>query len=232
MELDVQVDFYEEFFKTLLVSRLKKYFPQKTNNVFDIFEDERALLTAAYAAHGLPRRFFEIIHQAYQNLEEFTSSRPADDAKHYKIRVVDVNSAIDTIVTGNILSSSKFSKEDFAVFETISAAIRRRNKKVETEASTKDNYVPINFYFSCPRSKEDKIGNLIAKGVFHNQARTRSLKHSVAGQGGRGLVVMIDLAVSMSEGTIPNKAKAFEYFRNDAKLSAKNGFEYCQTIDF
>ncbi|TCM89127.1 hypothetical protein EV294_11368 [Paenibacillus sp. BK033] len=233
LELDVQVDFYEEFFRNLLISRMKKFKPAHTSyNILDLFEDDRSFLTAAYAAHGLPRRFFEIIHQAYENLEEYISSRPSDDTKTYKIRLVDVNSAIDTIVTSNILSSNKYSKEDFTVLETIAAALRRRNKKVETEASTKENYVPINFYFSCPRSKEEKIGNLIAKGVFHNQSRTRSLKHTVAGIGGRGLVIMIDLAVSMTEGTIPTKNKALEYFRNDAKLSAKNGYEYCQTIDF
>ncbi len=76
------------------------------------------------------------------------------------------------------------------------------------------------------------VGNLIAKGVVHNQSRTRSLKHSSEGQAGKGLVMMLDLAVAFSEGAIPTKSKALDYFQKDTKLSAKRGYEYCQSLTF
>jgi len=44
--------------------------------------------------------------------------------------------------------------------------------------------------------------------------------------------MMIDLAIAFTEGAIPTKSKALEYFRNDTKLSAKRDYESCQSISF
>ncbi|APC38880.1 ORC-CDC6 family AAA ATPase [Clostridium estertheticum] len=232
LEIDIQVSFYENFFNQLFYKKMKIFNPT-SYNVSDYFEDEKAFLLAVYASNGLPRRFFEILHQSYETLCEFYSSEQINDNKTYKIRYSDVSSSIDKIVTSTILTRSKFTKEDFETFEKIVAALKKRNKKVETESSSKNNYVPINFYFTCPRSKEELIGNLISKGVIHNQSRTRSLKNSSTDTGtGKGLVMMIDLAIAFTEGAIPTKSKALEYFKKDTKLSAKRGYESCQSISF
>ncbi|MEL7658044.1 MAG: ATP-binding protein, partial [Bacillota bacterium] len=86
LELDVQLDFYEEFFKNLLLAKLRKFHKNQYSNIGDIFEDDRSFLLATYASHGLPRRFFEILHQSYENLIEFAASRPIQDNRVYKIR--------------------------------------------------------------------------------------------------------------------------------------------------
>lgn len=232
LELDTQVSFYEDFFKNLFLKKMEKFKPELSTNILNFFEDERAFFLAAYSAHGLPRRFFEISHQSYENLKEFVSSKDKEESKQYKIRYNDVSIAIDKITSSNMLARGKMTAENFDTLEKITAALKRRNKKVETESATKENYVPINFYFTCPRSKEDLLGNLIAKGIVHNQARTRSLKYSPDSESGKGLVMMIDLAVAFSEGAIPTKTKALDYFQKDTKLSARRGYEFCQTISF
>lgn len=232
LELDIQMSFYENFFNQVF-SKKMIIFNKLNYDISDYFEDEKAFFLAAYASNGLPRRFFEILHQSYETLKEFYSSEQINDSKIYKIRYSDVSSSIDKIVTSTILTRSKFTKDDFETLEKIVAALKKRNKKVETESSTKEKYIPINFYFTCPRSKEDLIGNLISKGVIHNQSRTRSLKNSSSDTGtGKGLVMMIDLAIAFTEGAIPTKSKALEYFRKDTKLSAKRGYESCQSIPF
>lgn len=232
LEIDIQVSFYENFFNQVF-SKKMKIFNDTNYNISDYFEDEKAFLLAAYASNGLPRRFFEILHQSYETLCEFYSSEQINDSKTYKMRYSDVSSSIDKIVTSTLLTKNKFTKGDFETFEKIVAALKKRNKKVETESSSKEKYVPINFYFTCPRSKEDLIGNLISKGIIHNQSRTRSLKNSSTDTGtGKGLVMMIDLAIAFTEGAIPTKSKALEYFKKDTKLSAKRGYESCQSIPF
>ena len=200
--------------------------------ILDYFEDDKALLLATYAAHGLPRRFFEILHQSYENLKEFAASQPETQSKVYKIRFSDISSAIDRIVTGSLLTKSKLSEDNFDTLEKIVAALKKRNKKVETESSTKEKYVPINFYFVCPRKQESLLGNLIAKGVIHNQARTRSLKSISSDGPNKGLVMMIDLAVAFTEGAIPTKTKSIDYFQKDIKIAARRGYEFCQQINF
>ncbi|MFB5190686.1 ORC-CDC6 family AAA ATPase [Alicyclobacillus fastidiosus] len=232
LELDIQLDNYEEFFRKLTTQKMTAFDARLSTGVLDIFEEERAFVLAAYAAHGLPRRYFEILHHAYENLVDYVNSISGVDSKVYKMRFTDVASSIEKIVTSNILNTRRLPKEDFATLEAIIAALTRRNRKVETESATKEKHVPINFYFNCPRSKEEIIGNLISKGVLHNQARTRTLKHTVEGMSGKGLVIMVDLAVSYSQGIIPNKTKVIEVLQRDTKLSAKNGYEYCQTISF
>ncbi len=137
LELDVQVTFYEDFFKNMFLKKMSKFNPSLSQDIFNFFEDERTFLLAAYASNGLPRRFFEILHQAYENLTEFVSSRTKADNKTYKIRYIDVSAAIDKIVTSTILSRSKLTKENFKALEKIVAALKRRNKKVETESSSK-----------------------------------------------------------------------------------------------
>lgn len=229
LELDVLLEFYGDFFKNLTLAKMKKHNPS-LGNIQDIFEDEKAFILLAYAAHGLPRRFFEIMHHAYESLVEFASSRPSNDTKNYKVRYSDVTGAIDNVTRKTIIGKNKITKEDQEILDQIITALSKRNKKVATENETKQKNIPTNFYINCPRWKEDKLGNLIAKGILHDQARTRTLKHYVEGMGGKGIVVMIDLSVAFTEGAIPNRAQAADVFKNDTKSSAKNGYEYCQTI--
>ncbi|RUS51961.1 hypothetical protein QI30_18380 [Kurthia sp. 3B1D] len=232
LELDIQSTVYEDFFKRLFIKKMDKINVSSNTQILDYFEDDKALLLATYAAHGLPRRFFEILHQSYENLKEFAASQPETQSKVYKIRFSDISSAIDRIVTGSLLTKSKLSEDNFDTLEKIVAALKKRNKKVETESSTKEKYVPINFYFVCPRKQESLLGNLIAKGVIHNQARTRSLKSISSDGPNKGLVMMIDLAVAFTEGAIPTKTKSIDYFQKDIKIAARRGYEFCQQINF
>lgn len=148
LQLDELIDEYEKFFFELTRKRLE-YFLNKpiSNPIHEIFENHEAFILAAYLANGIPRRYLEILKQAYENLRQ--RSEPSLEVK--KISQKDIDTSIQTLAGSQILSDSKLNQRDFKIIEEISQRISKRNKKTETENKEKQIPLPANVYFTIYR---------------------------------------------------------------------------------
>jgi hypothetical protein len=122
LQLDELIDDYERFFYELTRKRLE-FFSNKniSNPIQKIFENQDAFIFSAYAANGIPRRYLEILKQAYGNLaQKYDSSIEVK-----KISLKDIETAIQTIAGSQILSDNKLNQSDFKIIEEISQRIAK-----------------------------------------------------------------------------------------------------------
>lgn len=225
LQLDELSDEYESFFFNLTKKRLEYIFDRTiTEPINEIFENDKAFYLAAYASNGIPRRYFEILKQGYGNL----CQRADSDEKKQKISQKDIETAIQTIVTNQIISH-KLKEFDLKIIDEVAKRIAQRNKKVDTENQRKRKIVPANVYFTISRSQYKKFTPLLLQGCLHDKNRTR-LKKYWKDDGSRGSLLMLDLALAFQRGAIP-KQKAVNIFRNDLKVNAKDGYSSCQDFD-
>jgi hypothetical protein len=219
------IDDYERFFYELTRKRLE-FFSKKiiSNPITEIFENQDAFIFSAYAANGIPRRYLEILKQAYSNLaQKYDSSIEVKKISHK-----DIETAIQTIAGSQILSDNKLNQEDFKIIEEISQRIGKRNKKTETENKEKEHPIPANVYFTIYRSQHSEYNHLLLQGCLHDKGRTRIKKYYK--EESRGPLLMLDLSVAYHMGAI-DRRRVVSIFRKDLKENAKSGYLYCQDFD-
>ncbi len=223
LQLDETLDEYESFFYELTTKRLEHLGSNglATMSLNDLFDSERAFTLAAYAANGIPRRYIEILKQAYDNLQQRCSTET--DAIE-KISIRDVEEAIQTVVTTSILVTNRLSDRDFMLIEEIILNLGRRNKKQETENRDKKRAVPASVYFTIARSQISYLSALIIQGAVHDKARTRVRKW-YREESLQGPLLSLDLSVAFQNGAV-SKNRAVEIFKKDLKMNAKSGYEW------
>ncbi|MDO8726712.1 MAG: hypothetical protein Q7J35_11650 [Candidatus Methanoperedens sp.] len=226
LQLDELAEEYETFFHELTKKRLE-YVLNKTvkNPLTEIFEDERPFYLAAYSANGIPRRYLEILKQGYDNLCQRSGLGP----ELKKISHKDIEDAIQTVASNQIISSNRLNNDDIGIIEEIISRIGKRNKKTETENKEKDIPIPANVYFTIYRSQFEDFTNLLLQGCVHDKGRTR-LKKYYRKEGAKGPLFMLDLSLAIYGGAI-GKIRAVEIFRKDLKDNAKSGYLSCQDLD-
>lgn len=226
LQLDELADEYETFFLELTKKRLEYIFNKIVPNpITEIFENDRAFFLAAYGANGIPRRYLEILKQGYDNL----CQRSGSIGEMKKISQKDIENAIQTVASNQILSQSKLGTEDFKIIEEIMKRIGWRNKKTETENKEKKKPIPANVYFTINRSQFEDFTNLLLQGCVHDKGRTR-LKKYYREEGVQGPLIMLDLSLAFHGGAI-DKRRSVDIFRNDLKVNAKSGYLYCQDFN-
>lgn len=229
LELNVLNDDYEEFFKYIINRRLKKIHPESHGEYLWIFEDEKTFLLAAFAANGLPRRFFEILKNAYT----LASKRYSNSSNIQRIDYNSVSSAIQNIVDSQILSESQLTDEDFDFLEKkILPKLSQRNSSAETrnESRSDDKKLPVHLFLSVSRTDRKKLSNLIYRGAIHNLNRTRKSRTVSSGeQEVKGLMLMLDLSVAFNYRVF-NVQNAISYFKDDLRNNAKRGYLYYSEI--
>jgi hypothetical protein len=119
--------------------------------------------------------------------------------------------------------------DDFKIVAEIVKRMSTRKKKTETENKDKEKPLPANIYFTINYSQFQEFNNLLLQGCIHDKGRTR-LKKYYKEEGSQGPLMMLDLALALSNGAI-DKRRAIDIFRKDLKINAKSGFEYCQDFD-
>lgn len=229
LELDLLNDEYELFFKFLTEKRLGKLHPESAGDYLWLFEDEKTFLLAAFAANGLPRRYFEIIKIAYS-----TSTKKFSSAKEPKrIDYGSVSSAIQTLIDSQTLNESQLTEKDFFYLEkVIIPKLSARNTGAETRNETREEErkLPVHLFLSISRSDRQKLANLIYRGVIHNLSRTRKSRASLSQSSEpKGIMMMLDLAVAFNYRVF-NIQKAVEYFQSDLRDNAKRGYLYYSDI--
>lgn len=158
LQLDELIDEYEKFFFELTRKRLEYFFDRPVSNpISEIFENHEAFILAAYLANGIPRRYLEILKQAYENLRQ--RGEPSLDVK--KISQKDIDTSIQTLAGSQILSDSKLNQRDFKIIEEISQRISKRNKKMETIGNMLGNlHVQISIIIGICRNRPVVVGPL------------------------------------------------------------------------
>jgi len=222
LEIDVLYDEYESFFSFIIERRLEMLHPESEGDYLWLFEDEKAFLLTAFAANGLPRRFFEIIKTAYNDASKKYSS--SEETK--KIDISSIRTAIQTVVDSQTLIESQLTETDFHYLEKIIIPkLSQRNTSAETknEAREETKRLPVHLFLSVTRSDRIKLANLIYRGVIHNLSRTRKSK-SVSSES-TGIMMMLDLAVAYNYRVF-NLQNAVEYFQVDLRDNAKRGYLY------
>lgn len=218
LELDETLDEYESFFSELTRKRLQHLggngFSRGTPNISDVFDSERAFVLAAYAANGIPRRYIEIMKQAYDNLQQRCPTA-SNSATVEKISYRDVEEAIQTVVSTSILAQNRLNERDFSLIEEIINRFTKRNKQQETANLDKQTAVPASVYFTISRSQINYLATLIIQGAIHDKARTRVRKF-YREESFQGPLMSLDLAVAFQNGAI-YKSRAVEIFRKDLK---------------
>lgn len=232
LQLDENLEEYESFFSALTQKRLQYLggngFKIGKGTILDIFDSERAFILAAYTANGIPRRYIEIIKQAFDNLHQ-RAAGIKEQEQVIKISVRDVESAIQTVVSNYILVQNKLTEKEFKLLDELVNKLGRRNKKQETENKGKAKPVPAIVYFTMSRSQIVEISNLITQGAIHDKGRTRVRKF-YRDEALQGELMSLDLAVAFHNGAI-SKIRAAEIFKKDLKENAKSGYEWCSDFD-
>jgi len=231
LQLDETLEEYESFFSELTKKRLKYLSgngsQSRETTVLDIFDSDRAFTLAAYAANGIPRRYIEILKQAYDNLQQRSSGTSGNSNR--KITFRDIEAAIQTVVSNSILAHNKLNPKDFAFLDEIVSRFARRNKKQETENEEKEEAVPIIVYFTTSRSQIDYLANLIIQGAIHDKGRTRVRKY-YRNESLQGELMSLDLAVAFYNGAIA-KSRAAEIFKTELRENSKRGYVWCLDFD-
>jgi hypothetical protein len=229
LEMNVLNEDYEEFFSYITRRRLEKIHPESNGNYLWMFEDEKTFLLAIFASNGLPRRYFEILKNAYS----ISSKKHSTSLQFEKIDYNSVSLAIQNIVDSQILSESQLTDIDFDYLEKyILPKLSQRNSSAETknESRSDDKKLPVHLFLSVTRTDRKKLANLIYRGVIHNLSRTRKPKTvSSNDQEAKGLMLMLDLAVAFNYRVF-NIQNAINYFENDLRNNAKRGYLYYSDI--
>lgn len=226
LQLDELTDEYENFFYQLTKKRLEFFWKKGISDPrTDVFENQEAFILAAYAANGIPRRYLEILKQAYDNLNQRNSPGLVTN----RISQSDVQTAIQIVVSNQILSLSKLGTRDFKIIEEISQRIAKRNRQNETKNKDKTKKIPANVYFTIYRSQFSEYNKLLLQGCVHDKGRTR-LKKYYKDEGSQGPLLMMDLAVAYQTGAI-DKRRVIAIFKRELKENARSGYEYCQDFN-
>ncbi|SNQ61026.1 hypothetical protein [Candidatus Methanoperedens nitratireducens] len=233
LQLDENLEEYESFFSALTEKRLRYlggngFGVGGRGTIDDIFDSDKAFTIAAYTANGIPRRYIEILKQAYDNLHQ-RAIGIKEQGQIIKISVRDIESAVQTVVSNNILVQNKLTDKEFKLLDELVNKLGRRNRKQETENKGKEKPVPAIVYFTMSRSQILEISNLITQGAIHDKGRTRVRKF-YRDEALQGELMSLDLAVAFHNGAI-NKTRAAEIFKKDLKENAKSGYEWCSDFN-
>lgn len=224
LEVDILNEEYEEFFKYVTSKRLKKYHNEESDgDILWMFENEKAFLLAAFAANGLPRRYFQILDIAYSNAK----SKFMQESSNKKIDIPSISSAIQHIAENEILDENHLTEEDFEYLEEIIIPkLSTRNSSMETKNANNNRETLIHLFIKVSTNDRNKLGNLIYRGVIHNLNRTRKSK---SGSNPIGKMLMIDIAVSYYH-RLYNIQNCVDYVQKDLRENVKRGFQYFSEI--
>lgn len=232
LEIDELNDEFETFFLELMKNRLKLN-NGGPYNLEDVFDNEEAILVAAYCSGGVPRRFLEIIKQAYSQLTRDFANKKTDVLK--KIDAAYIISAVGQVIeSSSLLNSGSLTEADKIAFEKVIKKFAQRNKSVETKnkSITDDaEKTPITIYFTTAAKSSEEIANLITVGIIHDKKRSRSRKSSIAAWQGAGMLCSIDIGAAVHRGVLPRvTSQILDICRKDLKEAAHRGFTYVLDI--
>jgi hypothetical protein len=199
---ETDLEAYTRFFREMTLSRARHLlgysgdFNEFLSAVFDSYD---TFLLSVHCANGIPRRYLELLKQAY-------------DKNINQVTFASLDIAIQEIANNQILSLGNLSEEDLTFMDRLisdlnglNIDIRRKNKKYG-----KKDLIPQNIYFSIKRGLEHDLRRLVMQGAVHDKARMRTTRRYSRPQP----IFAIDMAVAYTYRIIPPK-NIVKVIRND-----------------
>jgi len=182
---------YFRFFEEMTLSRSKHLlgYEGEFGKLKDtIFDQEKTFLLAAICANGIPRRYWELLKQAYNdNIRKITFS--------------GLEIAIQEIVISQILSQRALSEPDRFFLDCLMNILNGINGEIRAKNKKYNERIPQNIYFSVKRDIVGELRKLIMQGAIHEKSRMRTTERYSRPQP----IFAIDMAVAYSFRIIPQK---------------------------
>jgi cold shock CspA family protein len=164
---ETDLESYISFFENMTLNRAKEVigyegtFEDLSNA---IFENKNAFKLAAYCAHGIPRRYWEIVKRSYDyNSEKVLFSR--------------VEISIQEIANEQILGHDSLKLHDSDFIYALIRSIKNQNQRTQARVGHKrDDKQVQNLYFSINRKFTDNLRRLVMQGAVHEKSRMRTMK--------------------------------------------------------
>ena len=177
---------YISFFKGMTINRAREvlgYAADFGMLMNDLFDREETFLLAAFCAHGIPRRYWEILKRSY-------------DHNVGKILHKSVAFVVHEIANDQILRHESIDEDTMQILQHVIRDLSRQNSSIRQRS----NAVPQNIYFILPRGyAPEKISKLIMQGAIHDKSRMRTSKQT----GKPELTYAIDMAIAYTYRIIP-----------------------------
>jgi len=206
---------YEQFFKDMLINRAKSlsgYSGTIDEFIKDFFDKEDTFLLAIYSAHGIPRRFWEILKRAYNNGN--------GKIKYTNLSNIILGIAQEQLIDHNLLTELD---QDFIQYQAHrlngqNAEIRRKNRKHRRQK-------PQNIFFEISRSNSNNIQSIIMVGGMHDMKRVRTKNN----MGIAKPLYALDISIVFALKAIP-EGEFIQFIKNDLHRNVSTNFEKALTI--
>lgn len=210
---ETDLESYISFFEGMTLNRAKEVLNYQGDFKLlcsEIFDKEDAFLLAAVCAHGIARRYWEIIKRAY-------------DQNNKKIMLSRVSIAIQEIVNDQILGHFDAESGDTKFIHAILRSLTSKNINIRVKNAKKKVSIPQNIFFSLDRAFSEKLAQLVMYGAVHDKSRMRTKKKSRRPQP----MYALDLAIAYTFRIIPQKTFAQVLLRDLPRCPAN---DYDQAI--
>jgi cold shock CspA family protein len=162
---ETDLDTYTSFFQDMTLSRAREVINYQGDfESFNkaLFDSNDAFLLAAYCAHGIPRRFWEITKRAYDP--------NAGQILHNRVSI-----AVQNIANEQILAHASIGDDDIEFIYSISGILAKGNQETrEKNRVGNGSPIPQNIYFSVNRKDASVLNRLIMQGAIHDKSRMRT----------------------------------------------------------
>ncbi len=199
---------YESFFKEMLHNRAKRFLGYNLSpNDFikSLFDRYDTFILAIYAAHGIPRRFWEILKRSYH---------------HERITHNSLSSTIQAIAQEQLIDHNLLSNKDQSFIYTLSTKIFRKNNRIRKINTKESRNKPQNIFFEANRNISKYFSNLIMVGAVHDikRMRTKTKQHGIP----RPLFVL-DITIVYALKSIP-EALFIKFLKNELSRNVSTNF--------
>jgi len=207
---------YTAFFEGMFLNRAREVlafsgdFQSISNQLFD---NREAFELASFAAHGIPRRFWELAKRAY-------------DQGSGRITRNLVQIAIQEIANDHILGDKTITQRDTEFVNSLVSTLAKRNSdNREKNRARQQNPIPQNIYFAVDRRQAQDLRRLIMQGAIHDKSRTRTIRKPTRPEA----VFALDMAVAYAFRVIPPKGFA-RVVSHDLPRCLPNDFDQAPTV--
>ena len=214
---ETDLDSYLSFFESMTLNRAKEVlgFQGKFSDLCDLlFENKKAFSLAAYCAHGIPRRYWEIVKRSYDHNAE-------------KVLFAQVEISIQEIANEQILGHDSINVHDSDFIYALIRSLKKQNQRPKTKSGQKKSRTDVqNLYFSINRKYTDNLRRLVMQGAVHEKSRMRTMRKAFLRP---QPVYALDMAIAYTFQAIQN-SNYVSTITKDLPLCRENDFQKAVVI--
>lgn len=203
---------YVGFFKQMLHNRAKElisYQLSADDLIKELFDRRDTFLLSIYAAHGIPRRFWELTRRAYDN-NQITHNRMIH--------------SIQEIAQKQLLETEYLSDQDRSFIYWMAHRLQGQNGDIRGDNHKRRRNIPQNIYFVADRNVSNNFKKLMMQGTIHDKSKMRTKL-----KGNPKPLYALDLSVAYSLKVIPDAVFA-NFLENELFRCASTNYENALTV--